>query len=128
MNPNQKLPLWRLITGFAVIGGFGWVVASLAPVYVDNYRLGRYVHDLAAASPAAIQTDDQLKTQIIGRAHQLDLPLTSGDIQVVSRSGKRHLEAKYKVKMDLGIYPVDLHMPASSADFPITAGAERNGP
>ncbi|MDE3195129.1 MAG: hypothetical protein KGN84_02215 [Acidobacteriota bacterium] len=112
MIQQQKLPLWRLITGFAILAGFAAVIAFLAPVYIDNYRLGRYMRDLAASG--ANTNDDQLRGQVLDRAHRLDLPLVTGDIEVTRPNGGVLLETHYKVKMDFGIYPVDLHLSAKS--------------
>jgi len=107
----ERLPLWRLITGFGILLGFAAVIVFLAPVYIDNYRLRGYMRDLAASSS---ESDDQFRTDVLARAHQLDLPLVGSDVVVTRPNGRAHLETKYKVKMDLGIYPVDLHLGASS--------------
>ena len=106
-----RLPLWRLIAGVGILLGFAAVIVFLAPVYIDNYRLRGYMRELAASSS---ESDDQFRTDVLERAHQLDLPLAPGDILVTHPNGRPHLETKYKVKMDLGIYPVDLHMSAAS--------------
>ena len=103
----MKLPLWRLIAGFAVLGSFAVVIVLLAPVYIDNYRLNRFVRSL----PTANASEDLLKSEIVGRAQQLDLPVRAGDIQVTHPAGRTHVEMAYKVKMTF--YPVDLHMSAS---------------
>jgi hypothetical protein len=102
-----KLPLWRLIGGVAVLGAFAVVLVLLAPVYIDNYRLNRYVNSL----PTAGATDESLRAEIIEHAHQLDLPVQSGDIQISHMEGKTHVQMAYKVAMTF--YPVDLHMSAA---------------
>jgi len=109
-----KLPLWRLITGIAVLGGFGLVMIMLAPVYIDNYRLRSYVRELAASPQASAESDDTLRTEVVTRAHQLDLPLAPGDVRITRQSGKPHLDMTYKVKMEFAVYQVDLHMSAAS--------------
>ena len=110
----ERLAVWRLIAGLGILAGFIAVIAFLAPVYIDNYRLGRYMGDLASDSSAVSETDDQLRTEVVDRAHRLDLPLRGADVQVTHPNGRPHLETRYKVKMDLAIYPVDLHMSAAS--------------
>jgi hypothetical protein len=110
----MKLPLWRLLTGLAVLGSFAAVMIMLAPVYIDNYRLRGYVRDLAATPSAATTPDDGLRAEVLDRARQLDLPVRSGDITITHTGGKPHLDMKYKVKMDLALYQVDLHMSAAS--------------
>jgi hypothetical protein len=113
-----------LILGLAILAGFAAVIVFLAPVYIDNYRLGRYVHDLSSSTGASAESDDQLRNDVVQRAHQLDLPVVPADIRVDVQNGKRRLEARYKVQMDLVIYPVDLHMAASSGGFPANAALQ----
>jgi hypothetical protein len=107
-----KLPLWRLIAGLAVLGGFAAVLILLAPVYIDNFRLRGYVRALADAPNAAAMPDDGLRAQVLVRAHELDLPVQAGDVKITHNGRKPHVETVYKVKMTL--YPVDLHMSANS--------------
>jgi hypothetical protein len=109
-----KLPLWRLIAGIAVLGGFVLVMIMLAPVYIDNYRLRSYVRELAASPEASAQSDDMLRSEVVDRARQLDLPVAPSDVRVTRPSGKPRLEMTYKVKMEFAVYQVDLHMSAAS--------------
>lgn len=108
----MKLPLWRLITGLAVLGSFIVVMILLAPVYIDNYRLRGYERDLAATPASAKASDDELRGDVLKRARELDLPVVPGDVKIAHNAGKPHIETVYKVKMTL--YPVDLHMSAAS--------------
>jgi hypothetical protein len=100
-----RLPLWRLIAGWGVLGGFAAVLIYLAPVYVDDFRLYRYIHSLAPAS------DETLVTEVVSRAHELDLPVRAGDIHVSHLDGRAKVELRYTVKINLAVYPVDLHFP-----------------
>ncbi len=109
---EPKLPLWRLITGFALLAIFAAVLISLAPVYVENYRLARYVHALAAAPASRAMPDESLKAQITARAHVLNLPVAPGDVHITHSEGKLQLQAAYHVQMNLSLYRVDLHMSA----------------
>jgi hypothetical protein len=103
-----KLPLWRLIAGIAVLGSFLAVIGLMTPVYLDDYRLYRYVQSLAGST----QTPDELiRAEVIARAHELDLPVRPNDVHVVHVGGKTKIEMRYTVKMDIALYPVDLHFP-----------------
>jgi hypothetical protein len=106
------LPVWRLIAGIAVLGSLIAVLLALSPVYLDNYRLNRYVHELAASSGAP---DETLRAEIVARAQQLDLPLQPGDVHVTHDGGKLHIDTKYVVKRDLALYSVDLHFHPQAA-------------
>jgi Domain of unknown function (DUF4845) len=109
---EPKLPLWRLIAGLAVLALFAAVLIALAPVYIENYRLARYVHSLAAAPASQTTPDESLRAQVIAEAHQLDLPVAPGDVHISHSGGRVQLQAAYRVQMNLSLYRVDLHMSA----------------
>jgi hypothetical protein len=102
---TNKLPLWRLIAGLAVLGSFAAVLVFLTPVYIDDLRLYRYTHSLTEAP------DDTLIAEVVTKAHALDLPVKPTDIHIEHNGPKPKVEYRYTVKMDLLIYPVDLHFP-----------------
>jgi hypothetical protein len=104
-----KLPLWRLILGILVLVLMATILISLAPVYFENYQLGQYVKGLVRASDAG---DDGLRAAVIERAHQLDLPVEAGDIQITRLDGKVDLETRYVVQIDYPLYQVDIHLHA----------------
>lgn len=108
----MKLPLWRLILGVLVLAAMAAVLISLAPVYLENYRLGQFVKQLAH-SPAS--TDDSVRAAVLSRARQLDLPVDSADVQITHASGKLRIETKYAVQMDFPLYQVDLHFHANGS-------------
>jgi hypothetical protein len=103
-----KLPLWRLIAGIAVLSGFLAVIGLLTPVYVDDYRLHRYVQSLTGATDTP---DETIRAEVIAHAHELDLPVDPNDVHVIHAGGKMKIEMRYTVKMDVALYPVDLHFP-----------------
>jgi hypothetical protein len=105
-----KLPLWRLILGVLVLALMATILISLAPVYLENYQLAQYVKSLVRGSNA---TDDALRSAVIAHAHQLDLPVQAGDIQITRREGKVELQTKYAVQIDFPLYQVDLHFHAN---------------
>ena len=81
------------------------VLVALAPVYFDNFRLQRSLRDLTR-HPAP---DETLRSQVLVRARQLDLPVTAGDIRIEHDGGKVQVEMRYAVEMRLPLYRVDLH-------------------
>jgi hypothetical protein len=103
-----KLPLWRLIAGIAVLSSFVAVIGFLTPVYLDDYRLHRYVQSVAASSGIL---DEMMRAEVIAHAHELDLPVRPNDVHIIHAGGKTKIEMRYTVKMDLVFYPVDLHFP-----------------
>jgi hypothetical protein len=111
-----RLPLWRLIAAILVLAGMAGVLLALAPVYLEDLQLLRYVRSLAHSANAASLSDDALRSAVLTRARQLDLPVESGDIRISHTDGKLQLEMKYAVQMDFPLYQVDLHFhPAASS-------------
>lgn len=108
----MKLPLWRLILAILVLAGMVAILAALAPVYLENYRLSQYVKQLARGPDAM---DDALRAAVVARARQLDLPVQSGDIQVTRNNGRLDLQTRYAVQVDFPLYQVDLHFHASGS-------------
>ena len=107
-EPPAKLPLWRLIVGIAVLGSFVAIIGLMTPVYIDDYRLYRDVQAIAAAPGTP---DETMRAEVIARAHELDLPVHPNDVHIIHAGGKTKIEMRYTVKMDIALYPVDLHFP-----------------
>ena len=104
-SPELRLPLWRRIAGFAVLGTFAAVIVFLTPVYLDDFRLYRYAKSLPDAP------DETLTAEVVAKAHDLNLPVRPANIHITRAGGKARIELRYTVKMDLIAYPVDLHFP-----------------
>jgi hypothetical protein len=119
LNPTlttaQKLPLWRLITASLVLGVMIAILATLAPVYLENYRLGRYVRDLVHTSNAAATPDETLRSQVLAQARQLDLPIQSADVKITRAQSRVEVQIKYAVEMDFPLYQVDVHFHPSAS-------------
>lgn len=108
----MKLPLWRLVLAVLVLGTMAAVLLSLLPVYFENYQLGQFVKQLARRPGTA---DDALRTAVLNRARELDLPVEPGDVAITHSGGKLAIQTKYKVQMDFALYQVDLHFHAKAA-------------
>ncbi len=87
------------------------ILLALAPVYFEDYKLRQYVRSLALSPNTP---DDTLRSAILTRAHQLDLPMDPGDVQITHPNGKLHLQLNYVVQMDFPLYQVDLHFHPSA--------------
>lgn len=94
------------MTGLGVFAAMFIVLASLAPVYLENYRLQQYLREVTRTPSTP---DETVKTEVIARVHQLGLPVVPEDIAITRPNGKLRLEVKYKVQMHLTLYQVDLH-------------------
>jgi hypothetical protein len=107
-----KLPLWRLLLAVLVLAGMAAVLVSLAPVYLENYRLGQFVKQLARRSSAP---DDTLRAAVLNRARDLDLPVEPADVSIMRSAGKLEIQTKCVVQMDFPLYQVDLHFHANAS-------------
>ena len=97
-----RLPVWRLITGFGVLGILIALLVIAGLVYLDNFRLDRYMRTLAAQPSSIAVSDAALSDNILARARQLDLPVHASDITVTRTAGRPHIRiARYTVQTDL---------------------------
>ena len=109
---EAPLPLWRLISGFAVLGSLLLIALALAPVYVASYQLSQYVRTLASRPGMVAVPDETLRAQIVERAHVLKLPVEPTDVTVTHTGNRMQLQiARYKVQ----VWHADLHFPGVSA-------------
>ena len=107
----MKLPLWRLIAAILVLAAMAGILLTLAPVYFEDYKLRQYIRSLALGRNTP---DETLRSAILARSRQLDLPVEPGDVQITHPSGKLHLQLNYVVQMDFPLYQVDLHFHPSA--------------
>jgi hypothetical protein len=105
----MKLPLWRLIAAVLVLLTMTVVLISLAPVYIENFRLRQYVRTLTRGNSAAAMTDEALRAAVLTRAKQLNLPVAVDDIHITRDNGKPRVNLRYAVQIDFPLYQVDLH-------------------
>jgi hypothetical protein len=101
-TPRQWLAL-------ALLGLFLYISGSLAPYFVRDLRLQRYLEEITRPVSAAQQSAGQLRTQVIERAHQLGLPVEASDVQVELSGPSVRISVRYLVRVDLPGYTVKLH-------------------
>ena len=111
---RRKLPLWRLIAGFAVLGILAALLITAALVYLDNSRLDRYMRALADAPASAQLPDATLKGEILRRAADLGLSLQPGDVEISRPGGRPHITiTKYSARTPIA--GMDLRLPEASS-------------
>ena len=99
-----------MITGCAVFVCMAAVGLLASQVYVDNYRLDRYMQSLAASADSATLSDTALSAKIVEHAKQLELPIRPSDVTITREGTKPHIRiARYGVQTDL--IRMDLHLP-----------------
>ena len=111
---RQKLPLWRVIAGFGLLGILVALLVVAGLVYLDNFRLDRYMRGLAEAPESVGLSDAALSDQLVARARDLDLPVQAGDISITRTDGRPRIRiARYGVETPVG--HMDLRMPEASS-------------
>lgn len=106
---QPKLPLWRLVAGFGLLGILIALLVVAGLVYLDNFLLDRYMRRLAEQPESAGLSDAALSDRLLARARSLDLPVQPGDISITRTGGTPHIRiARYRVEtpvahMDLSL-------------------------
>ena len=105
----NRLPRWRLIVGIAILAGLLVLLAVFAPYYFRNLELQNFVSEMTRGGAAATFPDAVLRTRIVDRAHQLQLPVMDDDVHVSHLSDGTHIDVRYMVSVNLPGYTVNLH-------------------
>lgn len=107
MNP---VPVWRKAVGIAVLAALVFFIAVFAPIYFHNFELRNYVENLTRSAQNRGEADDLLRTQVVDKAHELNLPSVTADNVQIARSGNGlQIEIRYQVPVNLPGYTVLLH-------------------
>ena len=106
MNP---LPRWRIAAGGLVLAALLLLAALFTPVYVRNLKLQSYVDGITHRVASDKQSDQELRDRILQRAHELDLPVTAGDVHIVRNSDGLRIDVRYAVTIHAPLYRVDMH-------------------
>ncbi len=105
-----RLPLWRLLGGIAILGTLLTLLVIAGFAYMDNFRLDRYMRDLAAGSDSTALSDTALTNAILRKADELSLPVHASDIEVTRPGGRVHIRiAKYTLQTE--VVKLDLRLP-----------------
>jgi Domain of unknown function (DUF4845) len=106
----NRVPLWRKAAGIAVLAAMAFFLASFAPIYFHNFQLRSYVESLTQSAAKRDVPDDVLRTQVVEKAHQLNLlSVTADDVHVIRSANGMRIEVRYRVPVDFPGYSVTLH-------------------
>lgn len=104
-----RAPGWRLAAGIAVLACLAFFAVRLAPYYIRNYELQQYVEDVTRRVENREKADDLLRTWVVEKAADLELPVKAENVQVKRPAGALRIDVRYVVRVDLPVYTVDLH-------------------
>lgn len=100
---------WRIAAAAVILAGLLGFLAMFAPIYLRNLRLQRYVSGLTQAVENAQKSDDLLRTQVLDKAHELNLPVAADNVHIRRSADAVQIDVRYFVRVDLPGYTVDLH-------------------
>jgi hypothetical protein len=105
----NRLPRWRIAAAVLILAGLVGFVAMFAPIYFRNHELQNYVSGLTHTAANSQKSDDLLRTWVLDKAHQLNLPIAEDNVHILRTSDGLHIDVRYFVRVDLPGYTVDLH-------------------
>jgi hypothetical protein len=113
-STRTPLPLWRLISGLAVLGTLIALLILAAFVYLNDYRLDRYMRSLAEQPSSAQLSDADLSSRLLDRAKQLGLTVHPYDIGITRSDGRIHIRID-KFTVQTKLVRLDLRLPAAQS-------------
>ena len=105
----KPLPRWRIAAALVVVAGLALFGIKVVPIYIHNLQLQSFVGALTARPENLSQDDAQLRTQVLERAHALELPVEAANVRIVRSGATVRIDVRYIVRVDLPGYTVDLH-------------------
>ena len=100
---------WRVGAGAAVLVAMVAMGARLVPIYVHNIELQQFVEDVAHRAAAPTSSDDILRTWVLDKAADLDLPVKADNVQIQRSADSVRIVVRYVVRVDMPLYTVNLH-------------------
>ena len=98
----DRVPLWRVGAGLAVLALLAVALVFLAPVYVHNLQLKSFLRETTPVS------DEMLQQALLNRARAMGLDIVPDHIQIHHPAGGP-AEVRYVIRVTLPVYTVDLH-------------------
>ena len=103
------VPRWRIAAALVILAGLVFFAAMFAPIYFHNLALQNFVSEVTARPDVSKKSDDLLRTWVLDKAHELDLPVKADNVKVVHSKDGMRIDVRYFVRVDLPGYTVDLH-------------------
>jgi hypothetical protein len=104
-----RVPGWRIGAAVVILAGLVLFAILFLPIYVHNLELQNFVADVAARTDSAAKSDDLLRTWVLDKAHDLDLPIRPDNVKIAHSAEGMRIDVRYQVRVDLPGYTVNLH-------------------
>jgi hypothetical protein len=105
----NRVPVWRIVVAVIVVAVLVLFAVIFTPIYAHNLELENFVSDVVGRPDVQSRSDDVVRSWVLDKAHQLDLPVRADEVKIGRSSGGMHIEVGYAVKVDLPGYTVNLH-------------------
>jgi len=105
----NALPRWRIAAAILILVGLAFFAAMFSPIYFHNLQLQNYVTDVAARPGIQSRSDDLLRTWVLDKAHELDLPVKADNVKILRSQDGMRIDVRYFVRVNFPGYTVDLH-------------------
>ncbi len=105
----NRVPRWRIAAAATVLAALAAFTAMFAPIYFRNLELQNFVSEIAQRVENQTISDDVLRTWVLDKAHELDLPVREDNVQVIHSRGGVRIDVRYFVRVNFPGYTVDLH-------------------
>ncbi len=100
---------WRQAAGVAVLAILVILAVRLLPIYLHNQQLQQFVEEMTHRPAVAKNTDDVLRSWVLTKAADLNLPVETGNIHIDRSPDSVRVDVRYVVRVNLPLYTVDLH-------------------
>jgi hypothetical protein len=105
----RRVPLWRIAAAVVILGGLVFFLASFSPYYLRNLKLQNFVSEITRHVENQAKSDDVLRTLVIEKAHQLELPISEDEVHITHPLDGLRIDIRYFVRIDIPGYTVNLH-------------------
>lgn len=100
---------WRIAAAVVIVAGLIFFAAMFLPIYFHNLQLQNFVADVAARPDTPSKSDDLLRSWVVDKAHDLDLPIKRDNVRIMHSSAGTRIEVRYLVPVNFPGYTVNLH-------------------
>lgn len=93
----------------AVLAILVFLGVRFIPIYLHNQELQQFVEDVTHRAAAPTSSDDVLRSWVLSKAADLELPVVADDVHIQRTADSVHIDVRYFVRVNLPLYTVDLH-------------------
>ena len=113
---------FKAIVVVVLLGIAGYLSFKLVPPFMNNYLFQEEVTAMARNATYAMgKSAEDIRTELIRKGKEYDIPLTLQDVQVVMEASAVSIDIKYTIRVELPGKIVDLSFNPAAGNKMITA-------